>query len=239
MDKKKYIYDYPRPALTVDCVVFGLDLLNKSLKILLIQRKLEPFQGKWALPGGFVQMDETLEGAAGRELQEETGLAGIYLEQLGAFSAVDRDPRDRIVTVAFLALVKMNNLVLHADTDASDAAWFDFNDIPALAFDHEEILEMAVARLREKLRRQPLGFELLPKKFTLTQLQMLYEIVLETDLDKRNFRKKILSMGLLNELDEIQKDVSHRAARLYSFNKRRYQQLEKSGFNFEIQVGTK
>lgn len=230
----KYSYEYPRPALTVDCVVFGLDLLNKNLKILLIQRKLEPFRERWALPGGFVQIDETLEEAAGRELQEETGLAGIYLEQLAAFSAVGRDPRDRVVTVAFLALVKMNNLQLQADTDASDAAWFDFDNCPELAFDHEDILDMAIGRLREKLRRQPIGFEMLPKKFTLTQLQMLYEIVLETELDKRNFRKKILSMGFLNELDEIQKGVSHRAARLYSFNKRRYQQLEKSGFNFEI-----
>ena len=151
----KYSYEYPRPALTVDCVVFGLDLLNKNLKILLIQRKLEPFREKWALPGGFVQMNETLEEAAGRELKEETGLAGIYLEQLAAFSAVGRDPRDRVVTVAFLALVKMNDLQLQADTDASDAAWFDFVDYPELAFDHEEILNAAIDRLREKLRRQP------------------------------------------------------------------------------------
>lgn len=235
MDReKKYIYEYPRPALTVDCVVFGLDLVNKSLKILLIQRKLEPFIGKWALPGGFVQMDETLEEAARRELQEETGLSGIYLEQLSAFSGIDRDPRDRIVTVAFLALVKMNDLLLHADTDASDAAWFDFFDCPEVAFDHEQILDSALVRLQEKIRRQPIGFEMLPKKFTLTQLQSLYEIVLETELDKRNFRKRILAMGFLNELDEIEKDVSHRAARLYSFNKKRYDELIRSGIDFEI-----
>ena len=231
---KQYIYAYPRPALTVDCVVFGLDLVGKNLKILLIQRKLEPFKGKWALPGGFVQMDETLEEAAIRELSEETGLSNIYLEQLGTFGAIDRDPRDRIITVAYLALVKMNDLILRADTDASDAAWFAFNDYPDLAFDHKKILEMAIVRLRVNLRRQPIGFELLPKKFTLSQLQSLYEIVLETALDKRNFRKKILVMGFLNELDETQKDVSHRAAKLYSFNKRRYLELIKSGFNFEI-----
>ena len=231
---KRYSYEYPRPALTVDCVVFGLDLDKNSLKILLIQRKLQPFLGKWALPGGFVQMDETLEEAAERELREETGLAGIWLEQLAAFSRVDRDPRDRIVTVAFLALVKMNDLELHADTDASDAAWFDFDDCPELGFDHEDILQNAIVRLREKIRRQPIGFEMLPKKFTLTQLQSLYEIVLETELDKRNFRKKILAMDFLTELDEIQKDVSHRAARLYSFNKKRYQELVRSGIDFEI-----
>ncbi|MBI9097185.1 MAG: NUDIX hydrolase [Spirochaetaceae bacterium] len=230
----EYTYEYPRPALTVDCVVFGLDLVGKNLKLLLIRRNLEPFKDKWALPGGFVQMDETLEDAAIRELREETGLSNIYLEQLYTFGAVDRDPRDRIVTVAYFALVKMNDLELHADTDASDAAWFAIDDYPMLSFDHESILNTAIVRLRGKVRYQPIGFELLPEKFTLSQLQILYEIVLETGLDKRNFRKKILSMGFLNELDEIEKDVSHRAARLYSFNKERYGELIKAGFNFEI-----
>ncbi len=229
-----FTYEYPRPAVTVDCVVFGLDLLNKNLKILLIKRKNEPFKGKWALPGGFVLMDENLEEAAQRELTEETGLGNIYLEQLHTFGSVLRDPRDRVVTVAYVALVKMNDLILHAETDASDAAWFAIDDYPTLAFDHEAILDMAVARLREKVRSQPIGFELLPENFTLFQLQILYEIILETELDKRNFRKKILAMGFLNELDEIEKDVAHRAARLYSFDKDRYEKLRKGGFNFEI-----
>ena len=229
-----HTYEYARPAVTVDCVVFGLDLLNKNLKILLIKRNLEPFKDKWALPGGFVAMDESLEEAAKRELKEETGLHNIYMEQLYTFGAIERDPRDRIITVAYFALVKMNNLTLQADTDASDAAWFAFDDYPSLAFDHEHILELAIYRLKSKVRYQPIGFEMLPKKFTLTQLQALYEIVLETELDKRNFRKKILSMDFLNELDEIEKDVSHRAARLYSFNKKRYEELKKKGFNFEI-----
>ena len=230
----QYTYEYPRPALTVDCVVFGLDLLNKNMKILLIKRKLPPFENKWALPGGFVLMHENLQEAAERELREEAGLSNIYLEQLYTFGDVNRDPRGRVVSVAYFALVKMNNLSLHADTDASDAAWFEIDDYPSLAFDHEKILEKAIERLKGKVRYQPIGFELLPKNFTLSQLQNVYEIILETVLDKRNFRKKVLSMGLLNELDEIEKDVSHRAARLYSFNKKRYEELVKSGFNFEI-----
>ena len=229
-----YTYEYERPAVTVDCVVFGLDLLKKNLKILLIKRNLEPYKDKWALPGGFVQMDENLEEAAKRELAEESGLKNIYMEQLYTYGAVGRDPRDRIVTVAYFALVKMNDLILHADTDASDAAWFAIDDFPKLAFDHEEILEEAIKRLKGKVRYQPIGFEMLPPKFTLSQLQNLYEIVLETSLDKRNFRKKILSMDLLIDLEEIEKDVSHRAARLYCFHKERYEQLIKKGFNFEI-----
>jgi 8-oxo-dGTP diphosphatase len=229
-----FTYEYPRPAVTVDCVVFGLDLANRNLNILLIRRRLEPFKGKWALPGGFVLMHENLEEAAARELREEAGLTDIYMEQLYTFGAINRDPRDRVVTVAFFALVKMNDLKLHADTDASDAAWFAVDDYPSLAFDHEDILEAAVLRLKGKVRYQPIGFKLLPENFTLSQLQTLYETILETELDKRNFRKKILAMGFLNELDEIEKDVSHRAARLYRFNKKRYAELIKAGFNFEI-----
>ncbi len=230
----KYSYKYPRPALTVDCVVIGLDLHEKCLKILLIQRKLPPFKNKWALPGGFMTMEETLEEAASRELQEETGLKDIYMEQLAAYSQPKRDPRDRVVTVAFVALVKMNHLKPVGGTDASDAAWFTLHNCPALAFDHQQILTDALLQIRSKIKRQPLGFELLPKKFSLTQLQQLYEIVLEDKLDKRNFRKKILSYDLLIELNETQSNVAHRAARLYSFNKKRYLQLAKSGFHFEI-----
>lgn len=224
-------YEHPRPALTVDCVVFGLD---EELQVLLIRRGLEPFVGKWALPGGFVHVDESLEQAARRELEEETGLRKLYLEQLYTFGAVDRDPRERVVTVAYYALVKLSEHKVRAATDAADAAWFALTDLPELAFDHEEILELAIARLRAKVRYQPIGFELLPKKFTLTQLQRMYEIILERKLDKRNFRKKILGMDLLVELDEVQKDVAHRAARLYKFDPRRYRKLVKNGFSFEI-----
>ncbi|MFV8751180.1 NUDIX hydrolase [Nannocystaceae bacterium ST9] len=229
-----FAYEYPRPALTVDCVVFGLDLDEDDLEILLVRRGLEPFLGKWALPGGFVRVDETLEDAALRELEEETGLRKVFLEQLYTFGALDRDPRERIVTVAYYALVKLSDHKVKAATDASDAAWFSIHDLPELAFDHQQILDAAHERLRGKLRWQPIGFELLPKKFTLTQLQRMYEIILERQLDKRNFRKKILAMDLLVELDEVQRDVAHRAARLYKFDDRHYRRLLKQGFSFEI-----
>jgi 8-oxo-dGTP diphosphatase len=227
-----FSYEHPRPALTVDCVVFGMD--DEDLKVLLIRRALEPFRGRWALPGGFVHMDEGLEDAARRELQEETGLDRVYLEQLYTFGAVDRDPRGRVVSVAYYALVKLNDHRVRAATDAREAGWFAVWDTPSLAFDHERILQTALTRLKGKVRYQPIGFELLPAKFTLSQLQRLYEKILERDLDKRNFRKKILSMGFLEELDEVQRDVAHRAARLYRFDRKKYQQLEKGGFNFEI-----
>jgi len=227
-----HTYEYPRGALTVDCVVFGLD--EQELKVMLIQRGLAPFEGKWALPGGFVRVDETLEEAARRELAEETGLSDIFLEQLYTFGAVDRDPRERVVSIAYYALVNLSDHKVHAATDARDAAWFGVHDMPSLAFDHAGILQMALDRLRAKLRYQPIGFELLPKKFTLSQLQRLYELVLERELDKRNFRKRVLAMDLLEETDEVQQDVAHRAARLYRFDERKYRRLAKAGFNFEL-----
>ena len=225
-------YAFPRPAVTVDCVVFGLD--ERDLKLLLIQRKNSPFQGQWALPGGFVEMDETLEEAARRELFEETGMSNVFLEQLYTFGAVDRDPRDRVVSVAYYALVKPADHRVHAASDASDASWFSVGSTLRLAFDHNEILRRASDRLRAKVRYQPIGFELLPKKFTLRQLQQLYETILDRTLDKRNFRKKILGMGLLEELEEVESQVPHRAARLYRFNKQKYNRLSKQGFNFEV-----
>jgi len=227
-----YTYEYPRAALTVDCAVFGLD--EQELKVMLIQRGLPPFEGKWALPGGFVRVDETLDEAALRELEEETGLQKIFLEQLYTFSQVDRDPRERVVSVAYYALVNLRDHEVHASTDARDAAWFGVHDVPSLAFDHAEILKSALERLRGKVRYQPVGFELLPKKFTLSELQHLYELVLERPLDKRNFRKRVLAMGLLEETDEVQQDVAHRAARLYRFDERKYRRLVRTGFNFEL-----
>jgi len=227
-----FTYKHPRPALTVDCVVFGLD--GQDLRVLLIQRDADPHEGSWALPGGFVELDETLEMAAMRELQEETGLTRVYLEQLYTFGGVERDPRERVVSVAYYALVKLSDHQVQAATDARDAAWFDVDDLPSLAFDHDAIVEMALLRLKGKVRYQPIGFELLPPRFTLSQLQKMYETILERPLDKRNFRKKILAMDLLVELDEVQQDVAHRAARLYRFDEKKYRRLTEAGFDFQV-----
>ena len=227
-----YTYEYARAALTTDCVVFGLD--DEELKVLLIQRDLEPFEGQWALPGGFVRVGESLDDCARRELEEETGLKKVYLEQLYSFGEPDRDPREHVVTVSYYALVNLIDHKPQAATDARNAAWFAFDDLPKLAFDHDTILKVARERLRGKVRYQPIGFELLPQKFTLTQLQRLYEKVLEQPLDKRNFRKKVQKLDILKETNEIEQDVARRAARLYRFDRRRYQELIKKGINFEL-----
>lgn len=226
----KYTYPYPRAALTVDCVVFGFD--GGTLQVLLIRRALEPFRNQWALPGGFVRVDETLDEAARRELEEETGLKKVFLEQLYTFGGVTRDPRERVVSVAYYALVKPG--LVTGDTDAAEAKWFPFSDLPALAFDHADILVTALERLRGKLTYQPIGFELLPPKFTLTQLQRLYESVLGTEIDKRNFRKKALSYDLLIPLQEKHQEGPHRPAQLFRFDPVKYEKLKKKGFLFEI-----
>lgn len=227
-----HTYAYARPALTVDVVVFALDA--EDLQVMLIERDLPPFAGQWALPGGFVRVDESLEQAALRELQEETGLHDIFLEQLFTFGELHRDPRERVVTVAYYALVNLAGHDVQASTDARNAAWFPVSDLPTLAFDHAQIVEAALARLRGKVRYQPIGFELLPERFTLRQLQHLYEIILGRELDKRNFRKKVLSMGIIKETNEIEKDVAHRAARLFRFDEKAYEKLTRRGFHFEI-----
>jgi len=225
-------YRFPRAALTVDCVVFGFG--EGELKVLLIQRALEPFKGRWALPGGFVRIDEALDAAARRELEEEAGLKDVFLEQLYTFGGVDRDPRERVVSVAYYALVKLSDHRAKAATDAANAEWFPVSKTPRLAFDHAEILATALTRLKGKVRYQPIGFELLPPKFTLSQLQHLYESVLETELDKRNFRKKVLSFGLLVALQETQMAGPHRPAQLFRFDGDKYEKLKKRGFNFEL-----
>lgn len=227
-------YEYERPGLTVDCVIFGLDLEEESLRVMLIERDLEPFAGMWAVPGGFVRAGESLEDAAARELREETGIADVFLEQLYTFGEPRRDPRGWVVSVAYYALVSPEKYHVAAATDAREARWFPVTHLPKLAFDHGEILKTALSRLRGKLTYAPIGFELLPEKFTIKQLQRLYEIVLGRKLDNRNFRKKIFGMDVLRELGETQKGVPHRAARLYRFDERKYKHLVRRGLSFEL-----
>ncbi len=226
-----HTYEYPRPALTVDCIIFGLD--KKDLKVLVIKRGIDPYAGKWALPGGFVDMEEDLRTAALRELEEETGVKDVFIEQLYTFGQPNRDPRGRVISVAYYALVNLNEHPINASSDADDASWFKIDEMPPLAFDHENILNVALKRLRGKVVYQPIGFELLPKKFTLTQLQQLYETVLGVEINKRNFRTKILKMDILEQL-ERQQGVSHRPAYLYQFNENKYNEFLEKGFIFEI-----
>lgn len=228
MDLSKYY----RPSLAVDLVVFGYS--ERQLSVLLIKRGIEPFKGKWALPGGFVRENESLEDTARRELREETGVQNLYVEQLYTFGEANRDPRGRVVSVAYLALVKPDDFHLVASTDASAARWVSLEKLPALAFDHERIIETGRMRLRNKIRYEPIGFELLPKSFTLSQLQEIYETVLETELDKRNFRKKILSYGFLKETDKKLENVPFRQPALYQFDVNRYRKLLKDGFRFDL-----
>lgn len=212
-----YSYEFPRPAVTVDIILFTFH--NEQLKVLLIQRSHEPFAQKWALPGGFVDMDEDLPDAAMRELEEETGVTDVYLEQLFTFGEPNRDPRTRVITIAYFALLssdQMNRQQLRASSDATDARWWNIYAMPELAFDHERILQYALQRLRWKLEWTALGFLLLPEEFTLTELQKVYETVLNEKLDKRNFRRKILSSDLLEESGNISKG-DHRPAKLYRF----------------------
>ena len=208
-----YEYDYPHPAVTVDVVVFTIE--NDDLKVLLIQRDLEPFEGQWALPGGFIEIDERLSDAAKRELKEETGVSASFLEQLYTFGRPDRDPRERIITVAYYALIPHDQMSLAAGDDARDAQLFSTNDLPALAFDHENILRFAKLRVKERLGDAFLVFQVLPKAFTMYELRRAHELFLGEELDKRNFRKKIIALDQIEETGEKRESVRHRPARLY------------------------
>lgn len=212
-------------SISVDCVVFGYD--KSKLKVALIERKKPPFVGKWAIPGGFMSGDETVEEAAFRELQEETGIHDIYLEQFHVFSNPKRDPRGRVITVAFFALINAEQCELVATEDAARAKWWSVSNLPPLAFDHDEIYSMALDRLRSALKSRPLAFELLPKKFTLSQLQELHEQVFGMSLDKRNFRKKIHKMDFIHPTGSSTTGERHRPAMLYTFNRKRYLKFTK------------
>lgn len=210
-----YTYPYPRPSLTVDIVVFSLR--EARLQILLIERRDPPFAGCWALPGGFVRMEETLEAAALREMEEETGLAHAYLEQLYTYGEPERDPRGRVVSVAYFALIPADVAMRpEGGSDARAARWFPADELPSLAFDHAEIAAYALRRLRYKLEYSAVGFELLPEYFTLSELQTTYEIILGVGLDKRNFRRRILDAGII-EATETRRGGEGRPARLYRY----------------------
>ncbi|WP_442590739.1 NUDIX hydrolase [Pedobacter sp. AW31-3R] len=217
--------------VTVDAIVFGYNQGN-GISVLLIKRKIEPFKNEWALPGGFVLNQETLEEAVERELREEAGVSINYLEQLFTFGKPDRDPRMRIVSVSYFGLVKSADFSLFASTDAAEAAWFNIYELPALAFDHKDIVEKAIARLRAKIIYEPIGFELLDRKFLFSDLEHLYTLLLGREIDRRNFKRKMMSLGLVIELDEKAPSVTAgRPGKLYSFDSDKYNQLKVNGFD--------
>jgi len=209
-----FTYRYPHPAVTTDIVIFTIR--QDELKILLIKRALPPHRNQWALPGGFIKLEESLEEGAKRELQEETGVTGVYLEQLYTFGRPNRDPRERVITVAYYALIPSDELEPKAASDAENVSWFGLKELPDLAFDHKRILKMAHERLVAKLDYSTIAFQLMPTQFTLSELQQVYEVILREQIDKRNFRKRILSLNLIKETGKERKAGAHRPAKLYS-----------------------
>jgi 8-oxo-dGTP diphosphatase len=219
--------------VAVDAIVFGYQ--NNQLYVLLIQQKFGTQQSYWALPGGLVKNDESLQDAVKRELKEETNVTVTYFEQLFTFGDdVNRDPRNRVISVAYFALVDPSKLTIKADSDAEHAQWFKINEIPTLAFDHNIILTKAIERLKAKLTYEPIGFDLLPKEFLFSELENLYCTILEKEIDRRNFRKKILSFEIIEETEQFGSSKSGRPAKLFKFNKLKYNNLIKKGFHFEI-----
>jgi 8-oxo-dGTP diphosphatase len=227
-----YTYEYPHPAVTVDCIIFAMH--ENDLKILLIQRRADPYRECWALPGGFVEIHESIEEASRRELFEETGVKNVFLEQLYTYGDPKRDPRERVISVAYYSLVQLSEHAIRAASDALNVCWYPIHKTPKLAFDHEKIVKMAIKRLQGKVLYAPVIFELLPAKFKLPQLQRVYEIILERTLDKRNFRKKILSTGILTATNEFDYTEKRRPAQLYRFDQKKYQKMQQDGFTFEI-----
>lgn len=209
-----YSYAHPHPAVSTDVVIFTIQ--EEQLRVLLIKRAGDPYKHTWALPGGFVEINEGLEQAAQRELEEETGLSGVFLEQLYTFGKPDRDPRERVITVAYYAMVPPDRTALRPASDAGDAGWFPRGGLPDLAFDHERIISLALQRLTSKIEYSTIALQFMPESFTLGELQRVYEIIQEEPLDKRNFRKKILADGFITATGTQRRLGKHRPARLYS-----------------------
>ena len=208
-----HTYEFPRPAVTVDIVIFTIR--NDELKVLLIKRAASPFRGEWALPGGFVRVDEDLERAAARELAEETGVDAGYLEQLYTFGQPDRDPRERVISVTYFALIPSDKIEIKAASDAEGVGWFGVDAVPELAFDHEDILGTALERLAAKLDYSTIAFQLMPDTFTMAELRHVYEVILRGSIDKRNFSKRILALNVIQSTGEVRREGPHRPAKLF------------------------
>lgn len=224
---------HPKVLLAVDSIIFGFNENERELKLLILKRKFEPAKGNWSLMGGFVAPDESIDSAAERIVKELTGLENVYMEQLYAFGDLGRDPGGRIVSVAYFSLIKINDY----DKELANkfgAYWISLSELPELIFDHNQMVKKALRKLRIRARTQPIGFELLPEKFTIPQLQGLYEAIYQTPFDKRNFRRKLLTMNLLEKMDEKEKKTSKKGAFYYKFNQIKYEELLQKGFNFEI-----
>jgi 8-oxo-dGTP diphosphatase len=230
MKQLKYHYEYPHPSVTTDCVIFGFD--GTKLNVLLVERGVEPYKGRWAFPGGFMKMDETALQGAKRELKEETGLENAYIKQFHAFTDPNRDPRERVITIAYYALVRISEV--KGGDDAAKAEWFPISKVPSLAFDHDQILREATIALRQQIHFEPIGFELLPEKFTMTQLQHLYEAILSVKFDRRNFSNKMQKLGILTQLDETLPMPNRKEAFLYKFNPESYNEMKEKGFRLEF-----
>ena len=219
-------------AISIDCVIFGY--ADSTLEILLRKRAVQPSKGMWALPGGFVNKGERVLEAAQRVLEQTTGVRNTYLEEVGVFDTLDRYPLWRVFTIGHVALISPDQYALEPGSDSTEVRWFPIHDVPKLPFDHLNIMQVALEKLRKRVRYQPIGFEILPKKFTLPQLQRLYEVILGKDLDKRNFRKKILGMHFVRRLPETDRNSGRRPAFLYEFDSEKYEKLLRQGFIFEL-----
>jgi 8-oxo-dGTP diphosphatase len=230
MKELKFCYRYPHPAVAVDCVIFGYD--GSNIKVLLIQRKNYPYKTSWAFPGGFINMNETAEEAACRELEEETGLKGVVVRQLYTYTDIERDPRERVISIAHYALTRITEV--KAGDDAKNVRWFPLNEIPNLAFDHDIILNKALNTLKERIYFEPIVFELLSEVFKMSELQNVYEKILGIKFDRRNFYKKMNKLEILTEVEGRAKDTSRRIPIYYRFNAERYAELKQKGFKLEF-----
>jgi len=226
---------HPKHFMAVDCIIFGYDVTEKELKLLLIKRSFEPAKGQWSLSGGFVEEGEGLDDAANRVLCSLTGFSDLYMEQLYTYGEADRDPGDRVISTAYFSLIGIHELE-HELREKYGAHWRSISNLPDLIFDHRRMVDRALKELVEKVKVHPIGFELLPEKFTLVQLQNLYEAIYQKSIDKRNFRKKIFSMNLLEKQEDKERETSKKGAWYYRFNKEKYEEFTRNGFFFNLAV---